>query len=213
MTPSRRWFVVPVSFAAFLAAAPAPATTLRSMNLEALVSRAEKVFRGTVLQARAGTVEVGGGRLPIVTYRVRVDESFKGSYETMKGIRVAEIKMLGRTDPIRNGKYQRNPVLRDVPVLAVGESYLLMTTQPEPCGPVHDGRPRAGRLPDHGQGRAGAGGQRVPERQPRRQRGSRGPSRPARVRGRARERARADRLLGAGEPDPRPRGRELRRER
>jgi hypothetical protein len=134
MTLSRRGFVFPVSFAAFLAAAPAPATTLRSMNLEGLVSRADKVFRGTVLQARAGTVEAGGGRLPIVTYRVRVDESFKGSYETMKGILVAEIKMLGRTDPVRSGKYQRNPVLRDVPVLKVGGTYLLMTTHPSRVG-------------------------------------------------------------------------------
>jgi hypothetical protein len=135
MMPSRRWLVVPLSFAAaLLAATQAPATSLRSMNLEALVARAEKVFRGTVLQARAGTVDVGGGRLPIVTYRVRVDESFKGSYATMKGIRVAEITMLGRTDPIRSGKYRLNPVLRDVPVLAVGDTYLLMTTQPSRVG-------------------------------------------------------------------------------
>jgi hypothetical protein len=92
------------------------------------------VFRGTVLQARVGSVEVGGGRLPVVTYRVRVDESFKGSYETVKGIRVAEIKMLGRTDPVRSGHYLLNPILRDVPVLAVGETYLLMTTQPSRVG-------------------------------------------------------------------------------
>jgi hypothetical protein len=120
--------------AACLIAADLPATTLRSLNLEGLVSRAEKVFRGTVLSARAGTVEVGGGRLPIVTYRVRVDESFKGSYETLKGVRVAEIRMLGRPDPVRSGRYRLNPVLRDVPSLAVGESYLLMTTQPSRIG-------------------------------------------------------------------------------
>ena len=135
MTPSRRWFVCSLSLAAvLLAATHAPATTLRSMNLEGLVSRADKVFSGTVLTARAGTLEVGGGRLPVVTYRVRVDESFKGSYETVKGIRIAEIKMLGRTDPVRSGIYQLNPILRDVPVLAVGESYLLMTTRPSRIG-------------------------------------------------------------------------------
>jgi hypothetical protein len=135
MTLPRRWSAVFLSFAVtLLPTTYATATTLRSMNLEALVSRADKVFSGTVLSARVGTLEVGGGRLPVVTYRVRVDESFKGSYETLKGIRVAEIKMLGRTDPIRSGIYQRNPVLRDVPVLTVGETYLLMTTQPSRVG-------------------------------------------------------------------------------
>lgn len=135
MTLPRRWSAICLSFAvSLLPNTYATATTLRSLNLEGLVSRADKVFRGTVLQARVGSVEVGGGRLPVVTYRVRVDESFKGSYETVKGIRVAEIKMLGRTDPIRSGNYQLNPILRDVPVLTVGETYLLMTTQPSRVG-------------------------------------------------------------------------------
>ena len=117
MTPSRRLFVVPCRLPPACGRPHAPATTLRSLNLEGLVSRADKVFRGTVLTARAGSVEVGGGSLPIVTYRVQVDESFKGSYETIKGIRVAEIKMLGRTDPIRSGNYQRYPLMRDLPTL------------------------------------------------------------------------------------------------
>jgi hypothetical protein len=131
----RRLYVSSLSLAAaLLATAPASGTTLRSLNLEGLVSRADKVFRGKVLTARAGSVEVGGGSLPIVTYRVQVDESFKGSYESIKGLRVAEIKMLGRTEPIRHGNYQRYPLLRDLPTLKVGETYLLMTTRPGRVG-------------------------------------------------------------------------------
>lgn len=133
MTPTR--LVGTLSFAAALtAAAAASATTLRTMNLEKLVRHADKVYRGTVLSARAGTVDVGGGRLPTVTYRIHVDESFKGAFETVKGVRIAELRMLGKPDPVRRGNLRLSPVLRDVPRLEVGETYLLMTTRPGAIG-------------------------------------------------------------------------------
>ena len=40
---------------------PAGATTLARMNLADLASRADKVFRGTVISVKAGSVKAGGG--------------------------------------------------------------------------------------------------------------------------------------------------------
>ena len=42
---------------------------------------------GTVVSTPRETVTVGGGDLPVVTYRLRVQDSFKGTVEEVKGMR------------------------------------------------------------------------------------------------------------------------------
>ena len=68
-----------------LLAQPGEPTLVRQMNLGELCERAGFIFRGTVLDARPGTIAIGGGQLPTVTYTLRVDESFKGDFTGQKG--------------------------------------------------------------------------------------------------------------------------------
>src|SRR5690606_26415920 len=49
---------------------PAYATTVLQMSLEDLAARADRVFRGSVLSIEPGTVTVGGGELPTITYEL-----------------------------------------------------------------------------------------------------------------------------------------------
>jgi len=123
------WFA-----ATALSALPVFASTVVQLGLDQLCQRADKIFRGTVLRADPGTLEAGGGRLPTVTYRISVEESFKGDYETLKGIRVVEIRMLGKPDPVTGGNRRLVPVLGDLPALKVGETYLLLTTAASTAG-------------------------------------------------------------------------------
>lgn len=122
--------------AALAAAIPAQATTLIHFNLKDLATRSNLVFRGTVLSAKPGTVQAGGGELPTVTYRVRVDEPFKGEYPDPKNDRtLVEIKMVGSGKEARaNGAVQLLSVFRDVPRLEVGREYVLFTTPPSELG-------------------------------------------------------------------------------
>lgn len=113
------------------------ATVLRQMNLEDMIQRADRIFRGTVLDFSAGTVAVGGVELPTVTYRLRVDEGFKGSYTIVKGDdQVVEIQMIGalKKAPATGDPIQALPVLPDLPRLKVGKDYLLFTTAPSSIG-------------------------------------------------------------------------------
>jgi hypothetical protein len=118
----------------FLASLPAAATTVMQMNLADLVGRADRIVRGTVVAATEGTIDVGGTSLPVVTYRVQVDEVFRGEVSTVKGVRIAEIKMLGKTSARRAGGLQRVSVLPEMPQLLIGQDYLLFTTQPSAVG-------------------------------------------------------------------------------
>ena len=56
-------------------AAPAGAAMIMKMNLAQLTDRADTIFRGEVLSVEPGKIAIGGGTLPTVTYRLRVDES------------------------------------------------------------------------------------------------------------------------------------------
>lgn len=114
--------------------APAQAATVLQLNLEQMVDRAERIFRGTVLDVREGTVQAGGAELPTVTYRVRVDEAFKGTYQEVKGMQIAEITMLGKLKQGQTSTTTRSVPLIDLPRLEVGKDYLLLTTQPSAIG-------------------------------------------------------------------------------
>lgn len=114
--------------AALALCGPLAAATVIQMNLAEMVDRADRIFRGTVLDVREGTVSVGGGELPTVTYRIRVDESFKGTYQEVKGVRIAELKMVGKLKSSATSPVRRFSVLSDLPKLDVGRDYLLLTT-------------------------------------------------------------------------------------
>lgn len=129
------------SFATLMAAAtlavclPLSAATVVQLNLEQMVDRSDKIFRGTVLDAREGTVDAGGGKLPVVTYRIRVDEELKGTFQEVKGVRIAEIRMLGKLKPAApsSGVVAISP-LSDLPRLQVGQDYLLLVTPESSIG-------------------------------------------------------------------------------
>jgi hypothetical protein len=119
-----------------LAISEAGATTTLKMNLDQLSTRSARILRGTVLSAKAGSLEVGGGQLPIVTYRVRVDEAFKGTFDEVKeGANVVEIRMVtapksaGSQDGVRPVS-----IFRDVPKLVAGQEYVLFLTQNSAVG-------------------------------------------------------------------------------
>lgn len=124
-----------VMLCALLAAPRLGATMLQRFSLDEMTDNAEKVFRGTVVDIIPGTVLAGGAELPTVTYRLRVDEAFKGSFDTKGEVQVVEIRMLGslKQDPAAGGA-QRLSVLPEIPRLQVGRDYLLLTTPPSAIG-------------------------------------------------------------------------------
>lgn len=119
-----------------LLAAPAAATTVRQMDLGQLLDRADRVFRGTVVDVVPGTLSVGGGELPIVTYYLEIEESFKGSADIVKGdTAIALLRMAGGIKPALAGEgLQKFPIFTDLPRLEMGSDYLLVTTAPSAGG-------------------------------------------------------------------------------
>jgi len=114
-----------------LTAAPAGAGMVLKMDLAGLADRAHGIFRGTVLSVEPGTVTAGGGEIPTVTYRLQVDESFKGDWP--KGI--AEITMVGTIkEQASSGSYARLSRLPELPNLVRGGEYVLFTTEPSRIG-------------------------------------------------------------------------------
>lgn len=116
------------------ASAGLEASTVMQLNLGEMVQRADLIYRGTVLSVQADTVEVGGGRLPVTVYKLRVDESFRGEFTEVKGMRIAELRTLGKLETVRSGDLQSSAVLPHMPVLAVGQAYLVLTTRPSAIG-------------------------------------------------------------------------------
>jgi len=110
------------------------ADTVQQFNLAEMVQRADKIYRGTVLSAEESTVQAGGGQLPVVIYRLQVDELFRGDVPLVKGVRVVELRMLGKIKSVRQGNLQLNSVLPRLPKLNVGQTYLLLTTRPSAIG-------------------------------------------------------------------------------
>lgn len=113
---------------------PVYATTVLQMSLDDLATRADRVFRGTVLSVEPGTVAVGGGTLPTVIYELAVEEEFKGQYPAGKNI--VTVTMIGNLkggDRIVNGQ-RRLASLPEVPRLRMGGTYVLFTTQPSSGG-------------------------------------------------------------------------------
>ncbi len=110
------------------------AATVQQMNLQQMVGRADRIFRGTVLDVREGTVHAGGVDLPTVTYRLRVDDPLKGTFTQVKGLQIAEIKMLGKAKASDSAPLRALSALPELPKLTVGQEYLLLTTRPSSVG-------------------------------------------------------------------------------
>ena len=80
------------------------------------------------------TIEAGGGQLAVVTYQISVDEDLRGETAMVKGVRVAEIRMLGKQKTVQLGSIRSVAPLPDMPVLIVGQTYLVFTTTPSGIG-------------------------------------------------------------------------------
>lgn len=113
------------------------ATMMLKFDLTELTTRADKIFRGTVIFVEQGTIEAGGSDLPAVTYRIAVEELFKGEATEVKGDEaVIEIRMIGslvHEKADENGNLRFSP-FREVPQLAVGNDYVLFTTAESSIG-------------------------------------------------------------------------------
>lgn len=110
------------------------AATVLQMDLAQMVGRAGTIFRGTVLDVREGTVPLGGGELPVVTYRLRVDEAFKGTFQEVKGLQIAELTMVGKLKSVDTSAARLLSILPELPKLQVGQDYLLLATAPSAAG-------------------------------------------------------------------------------
>lgn len=115
----------------------AQSTVMLQLDLQELTTRADKIFRGTVIGVTEGTLEAGGGELPTVSYRIAVDEMFKGEATEVKGDKaIVEIRMVGSLELDKadeNGNLHFSP-FRDVPRLSVGGNYVLFTTPESAIG-------------------------------------------------------------------------------
>jgi hypothetical protein len=125
---------VPAIAGVLISASVLSAATVMQMNLAEMVQRADRIYRGTVVSATTGSIAVGGGQLPVVTYRLRVEEIFRGEFEEVKGVRLAEIRMVGKFAPVRQGSQRWSSPLPRMPEMAVGGTYLVFTTQPSEVG-------------------------------------------------------------------------------
>jgi hypothetical protein len=128
--------LLPLIAATLLVVPQAEATSLLQMELGGLTARADRIFRGTVIDLEQGTVEAGGGELPAVTYRLRVEEIYKGDADLVEGDQqIIEIRMVGNIKAEEpSGDVQHFSIFRDVPKLQMGNDYLLFTTTPSVIG-------------------------------------------------------------------------------
>ncbi len=114
---------------------PAEATTVLKLDLEQMVERAGRIFRGTVADIRTGTVQAGGSSLPTVTYVIHVEEALKGEIALKDGRGVVEVTMIASKNPnLLVGNARRLTVLPKLPNLVVGQDYLLFTTPESAIG-------------------------------------------------------------------------------
>lgn len=133
MRPKTKNVVVLILAAVFICGTGAEAASVLQMNLESLCDRSDKIFRGRVVDSETGTVEAGGGELPTVTYTIAVEETFKGDFGPKPVVTIRQLGSKAALVPA-SGNIQRAPLFAGLPVLAVGEEYLLFTTQPSAIG-------------------------------------------------------------------------------
>ena len=108
---------------------------VQQFNLNEMTARAGHIFRGTVIDFSPQTVSVGGADLPAVTYQIRVDRAFKGSFVSKGDVSYIEITMLGSVKATAvQHSLQHLAALPTPPQLRVGGDYLLLTTPASDVG-------------------------------------------------------------------------------
>ncbi len=113
---------------------PLDATTVRQFNLAELTVRAQRIYVGTVMSATEGSVALGSAQLPSVTYQLRVEEDLRGESTVTKGVRVAEIRMMGKQQGVRHGHLRSVSALPQMPTLTIGDTYMVFATTPSSVG-------------------------------------------------------------------------------
>ncbi len=109
--------------------------SLQHFTLGEMVANADKIFRGTVIDFTPTTVAAGGAELPAVTYRLRVEQSFKGEFPTKDDVQYLDITMVGSIKGTAvQGSLQQLSNLPTPPRLIVGSDYLLLTTAESAIG-------------------------------------------------------------------------------
>ena len=61
-------------------------TSSGTVELAQLFSSDDRIFRGTVVDVEQSSIEAGGGELPMVIYRLKVEESLKGDFERIEDV-------------------------------------------------------------------------------------------------------------------------------
>ena len=105
-----------------LFALPAQATMVKKMDLAEMAQAAGFIFRGTVVDTTKGSLSAASGKIPTITYQIRVSEQLKGSFPAASGGEV--IVSITSVD-------HKNI---EVPRLVVGQDYLMLTTSPSSAG-------------------------------------------------------------------------------
>jgi hypothetical protein len=111
-----------LSLSSVLLALPAQPAMVKKMDLAEMCELAGRIFRGTVIDIDKGTVSAGGGDVPTIRYQLRVTAQFKGSFpaaadgEPIIAVTSVDLEVI------------------DMPRLAVGQDYLLLTTLPSSVG-------------------------------------------------------------------------------
>lgn len=104
------------------------AASVMQMNLSTLVDRSEKIFSGTVMKITEDKIEIGGGFLPVLHYRVLVSDMFKGEYIEEKGNKFVDFTTLGTLAQLKAKKSKM------INYLQKGQDYLLMVGANGPVG-------------------------------------------------------------------------------
>ena len=86
------------------------------------------------MEITPSSTEIGGSEIPILIYKIEVEEAFQGNFKTAKGKKFAEIRMLGNKKSVVHGNIQSHRILPELPELEMGETYLLFTTVPSAIG-------------------------------------------------------------------------------
>ncbi len=115
----------------------AQATIMLKMDLTDLTDRAATIFRGTVLSVEQASVAAGGGQIPAIVYRFRVDELYKGEATVVKGNQpIIEVRMVGNVKPAKadeNGRIKLS-AWNEVPKFSEGGEYLVFASQASAVG-------------------------------------------------------------------------------
>lgn len=127
MSFSRRCIIV--SLLILMTASMAWATKLEPLNLAQMCHRSGQIYSGTVVSVEEDSVDFGGGTWPVLVYTIRVEEGFKGSFETIKGQQVATLRTIGTLKQQQSGQAP----IPGFPMLKEGQSYLLMVAPASPA--------------------------------------------------------------------------------